>query len=264
MRDSSSTRSRWTLHSTRSVFVIADSANADQQEVRFLAISRDTGTAREAVESPAGFKQKLEALATSGGGGAGIRTQVCNAVLGCVVADQAAFLLVVTEASVAVKFDGQVVHEIQRCEALPFVIDGAEAPGVAGVRQLLERNFYFSDDFDVTRRLQSRQAWAAANGGAPTTENMMLAADDRFVWNRRLVEPLMCQEGVSARWFTPVMQGFFKAKTPKVNVVGSQPLLLVLIARRSCRHAGTRYNARGLDDDGEALASAVVTTAPLA
>ncbi|CAJ1375605.1 unnamed protein product [Effrenium voratum] len=29
-------------------------------------------------------------------------------------------------------------------------------------------------------------------------------------------------------------------------------LLLVLLARRSRRHAGTRYNARGLDDDGEA------------
>eukprot|EP00927_Polykrikos_kofoidii_P001413 TRINITY_DN10528_c0_g2_i1.p1 TRINITY_DN10528_c0_g2~~TRINITY_DN10528_c0_g2_i1.p1 ORF type:complete len:1186 (-),score=172.63 TRINITY_DN10528_c0_g2_i1:261-3764(-) len=249
---SSPKQSRWTLYSTKSVFVIADGSQSSKKQIRFLAISRDTGTAKEAVDSPENLKSKLESLLPQGiSSSACIKQQTCEAVLGCVVADHAAFLLIVTESRVVVGIDGFEVREVRRCDALPFALGGKEAVGVAGIRELFERNFYFSNDFDITRSLQRQRAWQETHGQRPTVEHFMVHADERFVWNRRLAEPLMCQNGVSARWFTPVVQGFVEAKTCDVSV-DRRKWVLILIARKSCRHAGTRYNARGLDDDGEA------------
>eukprot|EP00931_Biecheleriopsis_adriatica_P057882 TRINITY_DN34374_c0_g1_i2.p1 TRINITY_DN34374_c0_g1~~TRINITY_DN34374_c0_g1_i2.p1 ORF type:complete len:937 (+),score=214.59 TRINITY_DN34374_c0_g1_i2:694-3504(+) len=77
----------------------------------------------------------------------------------------------------------------------------------------------------------------------------MSTADPRYVWNQQLCEPFL-RQGVRERWFTPVMQGFVQLRDLPGSR-GTQPLQLLLIARRSSRHAGTRYNARGIDDEGE-------------
>jgi len=266
---------RWHIYTTRSVFVLTDNPEWDagkrsNSEVVFLAISRDTGVARQAVESPEGFQSKLQALA---GSGAKLHPQACDAVIGCLayeppadplmsgsggkggVASQAAFLLIATEAASVARIGGRRIQELRRCEALPFS-GAAETPSndasaaVAGVKQLLEHHFYFSNEFDITRRLQCR---AQVNSAAVPDDQMKLA-DQRFVWNRRLAEPLMQQEGVSARWFTPVMQGFCQTKEVRLarGAAAAAAPVLHLIARRSCRNQGTRFSARGIDDEGEA------------
>jgi len=156
------------------------------------------------------------------------------------------------EAAVAAGFDGQRVLEITRCEALPYgpgEVSSEAAAAVAGVKLLLEHGFYFSNDFDITRRLQQRSGEPTANPA-----DFMSTADDRFVWNKQLVAPLLAQEGVSTRWFTPVMQGFIQTRELQIPGDPRPPLVLLLLARRSSRRAGTRYNSRGLDDEGEVAA----------
>lgn len=86
------------------------------------------------------------------------------------------------------------------------------------------------------------------------------SAIPRFLWNSSLCSPLLSQ-GITERWFTPaaglpaplavaqVMQGFFQCLACPVP---QGELHLVLWARRGTRHAGTRYKARGLDDQAEA------------
>ena len=44
-------------------------------------------------------------------------------------------------------------------------------------------------------------------------------------------------------WLIPIIQGFFSIYTNNKNS-------LALISRRSCERAGTRYNCRGIDENG--------------
>ena len=55
-------------------------------------------------------------------------------------------------------------------------------------------------------------------------------------------------QGVPSRWLVPVMQGFVTISN--LSVLG-QPLKFVLLSRRRNLHAGTRFNARGINDSGD-------------
>lgn len=243
----------WQIYVTKTLFIITETNTSSDpsRELDFLGISRESGVAQEGKDTYRGFQEKLQKL----GGAAGApRPQACAAVLGCLTTHRESFLLVASAASLVAQFDDQRVFEVARCAALQFSTSDLSAEttaAVADVKQLLGKGFYLSRDFDITRRLQCR---LLAAPGPP--ENFMLAADDRFVWNRQLAEPFLVQEGVSARWFTPIMQGFVQLRTfagaHVGNLIPGTSLLLLLIARRSRRRAGTRFNARGLDDDGEA------------
>jgi len=57
----------------------------------------------------------------------------------------------------------------------------------------------------------------------------------------------LASQNVDARWMLPTIQGFVAHFS--VYIEGKQ-LEFYIISRRSCRKAGTRYNARGIDDEG--------------
>eukprot|EP00435_Cladocopium_sp_Y103_P030198 s311_g7.t1 len=219
--------------SHRTLLIIRD-AKPTGDEVQFLAIAK-TGAAREGKDSPANFRQKLVDLSATA------EPETCLAVLGLITINQDYFLLVVTEA-VPIEVDRMKVYRVQKGRAIPLSgeANGEAADALNGVLLLLEDHFYFSQDFDVTKRLQRR--------GGDVSVPSMSTAEPRFLWNSFLCRPLLNQS-ISERWFTPVMQGFLQCQTLPGR---DGAMLLMLLARRSCRHAGTRYNARGLDDDAEA------------
>jgi len=189
-------------------------------------------------------------------------------------------LLVVTEAECVCEIDGKTIYEVVTVERLPLaqgspaVADasgGAGAAGHSGVvgalidhttRHLCEKGFYFSQDLDITHTLQwkkRRVIEARRLGGDPLhrpadRKDVMATADPRFVWNRRLVEQFT-RQGISSQWFVPLMQGHVQAvhlREPISECPGWViQLTLLLISRRGSGRAGTRYNARGLDDNGE-------------
>ena len=127
------------------------------------------------------------------------------------------------------------------------------------LRKLLSGgSFYYSTDFDLTKRLQDRPADASTVA--------IDSLDGGFLWNTYMIQPLVEfrsrmseQEKLAldrSGILTSAIRGF----------VGSQPILasispvrlvksgmasnMTLISRLSCRRAGTRFNARGIDDDG--------------
>lgn len=53
--------------------------------------------------------------------------------------------------------------------------------------------------------------------------------------------------GIPVGWRVNLIQGFVKGFSYYLN---GKKLQLILISRRSRKRAGTRYNARGLDDEG--------------
>ncbi|KAF7548254.1 hypothetical protein G7046_g8737 [Stylonectria norvegica] len=127
-----------------------------------------------------------------------------------------------------------------------------------GLRNILSNgSFYYSTDFDLTNRVQDRPI----NSNSFDIDNF----DDIFLWNSFMISPLvqfrsrlMPQEREAldaSRILTSAIRGFCQTMTipqsssPLRSKTG-MPSYMTLVSRLSCRRAGTRFNARGIDDDG--------------
>lgn len=133
-----------------------------------------------------------------------------------------------------------------------------EHPCVALKKMLSGGSFYFSTDFDLTKRVQDR-----------SSESTTVAVDSLeagFLWNTYMIQPLVDfrsrlaeheRDALDASGIlTSAIRGFAltvhvpASSSPARNSRTGQPSNLTLISRLSCRRAGTRFNARGIDDDG--------------
>ncbi|KAH6853720.1 SacI homology domain-containing protein [Chaetomium sp. MPI-CAGE-AT-0009] len=118
--------------------------------------------------------------------------------------------------------------------------------------------FYYSTNFDVTNRMQDR----AADAAEFDIDNF----DESFLWNSYMIQPLVLfrsrlqkqeRDALDAsRILTSAIRGFCRSWAIPQNMapLGSAktglPSYLTIISRLSCRRAGTRFNSRGIDDDG--------------
>ncbi|KAI0020154.1 SacI homology domain-containing protein [Xylariomycetidae sp. FL0641] len=120
-------------------------------------------------------------------------------------------------------------------------------------------SFYYSTDFDLTNRLQDRPV----DSDTFNIDNF----DASFLWNSYMIGPLVQfrsrlqahERDVldASRILTSAIRGFCLTMTiPQMSAplrdhnTGS-PSFLTVISRLSCRRAGTRFNSRGIDDDGQ-------------
>ncbi|KAI0997279.1 Inositol-1,4,5-trisphosphate 5-phosphatase 1 [Podosphaera aphanis] len=119
-------------------------------------------------------------------------------------------------------------------------------------------SFYFSTDFDLTNRLQNR----SAEVDSLDVDNM----DESFLWNSYMIGSLVKfrsrllnherEELDRSRFLTSAIRGFVhtlpipSVSAPLRTKKSNTPSYLTLISRLSCRRAGTRFNSRGIDDDG--------------
>ncbi|KAH8145561.1 uncharacterized protein LAJ45_10361 [Morchella importuna] len=137
---------------------------------------------------------------------------------------------------------------------------GLEHPCLALKKLLSDGTFYYSRDFDLTNRLQDRSL---------DTNNFDIDNfDDAFLWNSYMIQPLLkfrSRLSESERTaldnsniLTSTIRGFVESlliPRPSTQMEGRMrssglPATLTLISRLSCRRAGTRFNSRGIDDDG--------------
>ena len=117
--------------------------------------------------------------------------------------------------------------------------------------------FYYSVDFDLTNRLQNRITERSAFD--------VDSLDHSFLWNTYMVEPLIQFRSHlntadkktldASRILTSAIRGFvgsypIPAASDPIRTDSNLPSSLTLISRLSCRRAGTRFNSRGIDDDG--------------
>ncbi|KAF9879070.1 SacI domain and endonuclease/exonuclease/phosphatase [Colletotrichum karsti] len=127
------------------------------------------------------------------------------------------------------------------------------------LRKLLGNGtFYYSTDFDLTNRLQDR----TVNTSVFDIDNF----DDSFLWNSFMISPLvqfrsrlLPQERDAldhSRFLTSAIRGFCRTmaipqtSAPLRTRSTGLPSYLTVISRLSSRRAGTRFNSRGIDDDG--------------
>ncbi|KAL8731734.1 MAG: hypothetical protein Q9166_003181 [cf. Caloplaca sp. 2 TL-2023] len=118
--------------------------------------------------------------------------------------------------------------------------------------------FYYSVDFDLTNRLQDR----LSEGSAFDIDSL----DEDFLWNAYMIDPLIkFRSRLSyderrildeSRMLTSAIRGFVltvtisAAASPLRSLKSNFPSNLTVLSRLSCRRAGTRFNSRGIDDDG--------------
>jgi inositol-1,4,5-trisphosphate 5-phosphatase len=118
--------------------------------------------------------------------------------------------------------------------------------------------FYYSSDFDLTRRLQDRTTDAATVS--------IDSLDAGFLWNSYMIQPLVDfrsrlapkdKEALDTSGIlTSAIRGFAltitipKSSAPIKVQDSGMPSSMTLISRLSCKRAGTRFNSRGIDDDG--------------
>ena len=96
--------------------------------------------------------------------------------------------------------------------------------------QYLSFGFYFSFTYDLSKplHLQSDQYYDSSH----------------FLWNSNIIK-LLSMRGASEKWMDKIVQGFFGSfKIPNSNLV------FCMISRRSSEMGGTRFNARGINEDG--------------
>ncbi|KAH8731467.1 SacI homology domain-containing protein [Phaeosphaeriaceae sp. PMI808] len=133
-----------------------------------------------------------------------------------------------------------------------------EHPCLALKKILSSGTFYYSSDFDLTRRLQHRHA----DAGTVSIESL----DAGFLWNSYMIQPLVDfrsrlapgdKEALDTSGIlTSAIRGFaltitIPTSSAPIKTQGSGiPSSITLISRLSCRRAGTRFNSRGIDDDG--------------
>ncbi|KAJ5875527.1 Inositol-1-4-5-trisphosphate 5-phosphatase 1 [Penicillium subrubescens] len=140
--------------------------------------------------------------------------------------------------------------------------DGKEVvtdhPFLALKKLLGDGSFYYSLDFNLTDRLQDRSEKSAAFD--------IDSLDEDMLWNSYMIHPLLLFRSHlppydkakldASQMLTCVIRGY--AGTLKIpatvsilpKVRTNLPALLTIISRQSSRRAGTRFNSRGIDDDG--------------
>lgn len=109
---------------------------------------------------------------------------------------------------------------------------------------LATNGFYFSYSYDLTNTLQ-RRILISRDGSIKHRPN--LRYDQKFLWNHHLMRDFDRSGSITDRYRLPIILGYvsISQKTLGLN------LNWILISRRSTNRAGTRFNSRGIDQNGD-------------
>ncbi|KAJ3108223.1 Phosphatidylinositide phosphatase SAC1 [Phlyctochytrium planicorne] len=178
-------------------------------------------------------------------------------IVGIITLNAGLHLIVITDREKIGKIGGKDVYRLSNFSIIPFArskltLTEAQLHDDRIYLELLTdllaaRCFYFSYNLDLTVATQRQHDF-------PNFEKQSLwrRADDRFYWNRflqqRLIDISEKNTGKDISSFIiPIMCGFVQIKE---TFVKDKRFTLALISRRSKFRAGTRFNARGIDDQG--------------
>ncbi|VDK39948.1 unnamed protein product [Taenia asiatica] len=158
------------------------------------------------------------------------------------------YLVAVTECQPVGKLSGYEVYRITNVQFLCLNKLFLEDDSNNEVKKLLSSGaFYFAKDlstglpYDITRSAQSHFRLFNADYKLPDTY------DQRFLWNRGLMSSFF-QQGVSpSKWIYPTICGSFGVST---LYAGLQRAQIGVVSRLSTMRPGTRFNVRGVDDNG--------------
>eukprot|EP01087_Luapelamoeba_hula_P009042 TRINITY_DN2305_c0_g1_i1.p1 TRINITY_DN2305_c0_g1~~TRINITY_DN2305_c0_g1_i1.p1 ORF type:complete len:620 (+),score=96.57 TRINITY_DN2305_c0_g1_i1:19-1878(+) len=177
-------------------------------------------------------------------------TEEVYGVIGIIRLVAGPYLIVITDRERVGQIAGHDVWRVKGTKIIPFVKaklssekQQDEAKFLAMLNVMLKTpSFYFSYTYDLTHSLQRNCGFKATDFARPIWERV----DDRFFWNRYLMRDFIANQ--LEGWVLPVMLGFINI-VPRCEINGVA-FSLILVSRRNVKRAGTRFNVRGVDDQG--------------
>ncbi|VDK47066.1 unnamed protein product [Anisakis simplex] len=185
----------------------------------------------------------------------GLMERASNAfgIVGVVRFLEGYYIVIATKARMVASFG---YHSIYKIEEVAMVQVAADGPSTNPDEQRylkifqsvdLTTDFYFSYTYDLSRTLQENVTQKCGwRGGVQNESTTTFSADQKFVWNRFLLEPLRSRF-VSEQWMLEIVHGYVGQQIIELPCAR---LSLTLIGRRSSEYAGTRYLKRGSNFQG--------------
>lgn len=162
------------------------------------------------------------------------------------------FLIVITSKSRVGFLDEHEIFKMDQCELFPYFksdnhLNENEKKFDIMYKNMVEnflktQNFYFSYTYDMSHTLQRLTETSPEFLSLPLHER----ADKRFIWNYRLLKALNTPQELD-NFLLPIVLGFVEIVHAEIN---GKKFDFSLISRRSCNFAGTRFNVRGADNEG--------------
>lgn len=162
------------------------------------------------------------------------------------------YLIVITKATKIGFIADSPIYRLDSAKCVPFEDPNEshykptnwDESCVAMINSTLQvPNYYFSYNFDLTNSLQRQNSIARNSKAFAST---CLAYDKRFLWNHHVISQLERHGPQAYNYCLPLILGFMSINRMDIG----QGINWTLISRRSVRRAGTRWNKRGIDRDG--------------
>jgi hypothetical protein len=172
-------------------------------------------------------------------------------ILGVVTLLRGRYLIVISQRESVGKILDNDVYKITRLQLLPYnektELDAKQEEDEQKYLAMMQTVaslpwMYYSPTLDLTNSFQ-RQAAETYDKNAP----MWKRTDKRFFWNSYLVEELTSSSENLDQWIIPVIMGFVGVSKCTIRTTA---FYFGLVSRRNVNRAGTRYNKRGVDQNG--------------
>lgn len=219
-------------------------------EVESLTILEDTSffyTRKDMIELIHGLNESTE--------GGIHKIAQASGLIGFIKFTRAYYLSVITKCSQVAVIGGHFVYHIDETKLIPLEFNYKRPDKYSDEGKLLSifkyldlgKTFYFSYTYDLTHSLQNNFL-KYKSAASSTNMEIVFEPNERFVWNKRLLEPVLQQSGIATyEWFQPIIHGF----TDQANIsIYGRKIYITIIARRSHHFAGARFLKRGVNNRG--------------
>ncbi|GAA6022535.1 hypothetical protein JCM11491_005592 [Sporobolomyces phaffii] len=230
--------------------VVSEEYDEEEPSDDQLSITEDT-----TIYSRAEKDQLLETLAAGNLGGISLVEKSFYGIAGFVRFTSTYYMVLIKRRAAVGLIAG---HYVYHCESTVLRPITPSSPGVSAeeARRItafqnvdLNKYFYFSYTYDITHTLQKNFTRAGESPRPESTdaEDRQPRWNDKFVWNHKLLVPMLQHLKSDSPWVLPMIYG--SIEQAKLSVFG-RTIYVCLIARRSRHFAGARYRRRGVTEDG--------------
>ncbi|GAA5990178.1 hypothetical protein JCM5350_002532 [Sporobolomyces pararoseus] len=217
-----------------------------------LSITEDT-----TIYTRAEKDQLLETLAAGNLGGITLVEKSFYGIAGFVRFTSTYYMVLIKKRSAVGLIGGHYVYHCDSTVLRPITpsssgLSAEESRRITAFQNVdLNKYFYFSYTYDITQTLQKNftRAHDQMSGSSlkTETEDHQPRWNDKFVWNHKLLVPMLQHLRHDSPWVLPMIYG--SIEQAKLSVFG-RTIYICLIARRSRHFAGARYRRRGVTEDG--------------
>ncbi|GAA5908285.1 phosphatidylinositol-3,5-bisphosphate 5-phosphatase [Sporobolomyces salmoneus] len=200
--------------------------------------------------------QLLETLAAGNLGGIQLVEKSFYGIAGFVRFTSTFYMVLIKKRAAVGLIGGHYIYHCESTVLRPITpsssgVSAEEARRITAFQNVdLNKYFYFSYTYDITRTLQNnftRAHETASLDSSVELEDCPPRWNDKFVWNHKLLVPMLQHLKHDSPWVLPMIYG--SIEQAKLSVFG-RTIYICLIARRSRHFAGARYRRRGVTEDG--------------